>query len=115
LVFAIEYLFAYDVVVVFWYSSWLVSPVGTTSKMKTSEPSCMGRPKKDVEAVSMRIEEDAYELARQAAAIFKESIVVYASRIVRERAQADLLEDAKRRILESEKPEKSAKKVTKQV
>jgi uncharacterized protein (DUF1778 family) len=81
--------------------------------MKTSESSSMGRPKKDIEAVSMRLEEDAYELARQAAAIFKESIVVYASRIVRERAQADLLEDAKRRILESEKPGKDTKKATK--
>lgn len=63
----------------------------------------MGRPKKDIDAASMRLEKDAYELARQAAAIFGESIVTYASRIVRERAQADLLEDAKRRIKEADK------------
>ena len=50
----------------------------------------------------MRLEEDAYELARQAAAIFGESIVTYASRIVREQSQVHLLEDARRRIKESE-------------
>jgi uncharacterized protein (DUF1778 family) len=78
--------------------------------MVTTEQRSMGRPKKDIEAVSMRLEEDAYELARQAAAIFKESIVVYASRIVRERAQADLLADAKRRIKESETKTKEGRK-----
>jgi uncharacterized protein (DUF1778 family) len=81
--------------------------------MMLTEPRSMGRPRKDVEAVSMRLEEDAYELARQAAAIHKESIVAYASRVVRERAQADLLEDAKRRIKESEKSSKEGRKGTK--
>jgi uncharacterized protein (DUF1778 family) len=71
--------------------------------MTELEPRVVGRPKKDIEAVSMRLEEDAYELARQAAAIFGESIVVYASRIIRERANADLLESARKRIMEAEK------------
>jgi uncharacterized protein (DUF1778 family) len=72
--------------------------------MTELESRVVGRPKKDIEAVSMRLEEDAYELARQAAAIFGESIVVYASRVIRERADADLLESARRRIKEAEKP-----------
>jgi hypothetical protein len=48
--------------------------------------------------VPMRFEEDAYELARQAAALFKESIVAYASRVIRERANADLDRAAGERI-----------------
>jgi hypothetical protein len=68
----------------------------------TRGPTAMGRPKKEIDATSMRLETDAYELARQAAAIFQESIVVYASRIVRQHAQADLLEDAIRRVKAAE-------------
>ena len=56
----------------------------------------------------MRLEMDAYELARQAAAIFGESIVVYASRVVRERANAYLLESARKRIRDAEKPARRA-------
>jgi uncharacterized protein (DUF1778 family) len=78
--------------------------------MTVTESRVVGRPKKDIEAVSMRLETDAYELARQAAAIFGESIVVYASRVIRERADADLLEAARRRIKESERGGKPAAK-----
>jgi len=98
-----------------WGSGTVPGRIGLTDEenMNVVESRCMGRPKKDVDAVSMRLEEDAYELARQAAAIFKESIVVYASRIVRERAAADLLEDARRRIAATEKPAKEGRKGTK--
>ena len=74
--------------------------------MVALEPRAVGRPKKSVEAMSTRLEEDAYELARQASAIFGESITVYASRVVRERANADLLESARKRIKEADKPGK---------
>ena len=62
----------------------------------------VGRPKKDVETSSMKLEKDAYELARKAAAIYRESIITYASRLVREHASQDLLADAKRQIAEAE-------------
>ena len=55
-----------------------------------AEPRTMGRPKKQTPTVSMRINEDVHDLARQACSFTKESIVDYVSRVVRERAAIDV-------------------------
>ena len=71
-----------------------------------SESRSMGRPAKNVETASMKLEKDAYELARQAASIDGVSIVVWASRVVRDAARAKILENARRVIQGDSDPPK---------
>jgi uncharacterized protein (DUF1778 family) len=54
----------------------------------------MGRPKRSIATTSVKIDEDAYELVRKAAAFLDVSVVDYVSRILRERAMKDLREGA---------------------
>ncbi len=73
--------------------------------MVLREPRNMGRPKKPVDTVSIRIDADAQQLARQACSYSGESIVDYISRIVREQAGKDAREGAERFLRESKKAE----------
>lgn len=59
-----------------------------------------GRPRKDVEMSTIRVESDVNELVREAAAIARESMVAYTTRVLREKAEADILANAERRIAE---------------
>ena len=57
-----------------------------------------GRPNSGLEMTSIRIEKETSDLAAKAGRIFGETRVAYVTRIVRERAEADILEDAKKTI-----------------
>lgn len=52
---------------------------------------------------TIRVEAYVNDLIREAAAITRESVVAYSTRVLRERAEADILTNAKRRIQELEK------------
>ena len=69
----------------------------------------MGRPKKSVGTVSIRIDEDAQQLARQACSYTGESIVDYISRVVREQAEKDAREGAEKFLKESKDKTKRAR------
>jgi hypothetical protein len=58
------------------------------------ERSNMGRPKRVIKTTSIKVEEDACELVRKAATFRGETVVRYASRILREQARKDLREGA---------------------
>lgn len=76
------------------------------------EPGKMGRPKRVVATTSIKIEEDAYELVRKASTFLDESVVQYASRILREQARKDLREGAEKFLRDEEAtspPKKSPK------
>ncbi len=61
----------------------------------------MGRPKKTVGTVSIRIDEDAQQLARQACSYTGESFIDYISRVVRDQAEKDAREGAEKFLRES--------------
>ena len=71
-----------------------------------------GRPKKNPEMTGIRIDKRSNDLAREACGIYGESIVMYVSRVVRERAEADILENARRRVQEAEEATKKKAKPT---
>jgi uncharacterized protein (DUF1778 family) len=56
----------------------------------TYESRSMGRPKKGIGTTSMRIDDDAYDLARKASGFTGESLIQYVSRVVREQAEKDV-------------------------
>lgn len=60
------------------------------------DPRQMGRKKKAIDSISVRIETDAYEVARQVATMTGESIIIAMSRLVRDGGNAELLANAKR-------------------
>lgn len=62
-----------------------------------------GRPPVGLEMTSIRIEKDTSDLAAKAGRIFGETRVAYVTRIVRERAEADILEDARRTLAKKPK------------
>lgn len=82
-----------------------------TALLVESQPMAKaGRPKRTDVPVAMtgiKIEREVNELLRKGAAIRGETIVGYANRIMREYAEADILEDAK---LSIQKAEEAAKK-----
>ena len=55
-----------------------------------AESRSMGRPKKRIATTSMRIDDDAYDLARKASGFTGESLIEYVSRVVREQAEKDV-------------------------
>lgn len=59
-----------------------------------------GRPRKNPDMASIRIEAEVNDLAKEAAGIKKESVVAYATRVIRAAAEADILANAERRIAE---------------
>lgn len=64
-----------------------------------------GRPKSTEPPMAfsnVRISKATNELAREAGAITGEGIAAYVDRIVMERAEADILENARRRVKEAE-------------
>ena len=76
-----------------------MGPATTGSRWQMAKK--MGRPKERVVSMaSIKIEQDAYDEAREAAGITKESAVAYISRVVRERAKADKLENAHKLVEE---------------
>ena len=58
----------------------------------------MGRPKKEFDSISIRVEKSSYILAKKAADALGESMVDYASRILRENAFRDMLKASKEKI-----------------
>jgi hypothetical protein len=74
-----------------------------------AERSKMGRPKRVIKTTSIKIEEDANELVRKAAMFRNETVVQYASRILREQARKDLREGAEQFLREDEASKPAAK------
>lgn len=69
----------------------------------------MGRPKRVMRTTSIKVEEDACELVRKAATFRGETVVQYASRILREQARKDLREGAEQ-FLRDDKAENAPTK-----
>lgn len=78
--------------------------------MSTPDKPRMGRPKKNPDMATIRIEAEVNELAKQASGIFAESVVAYVTRIVREKAEQDILENAREVLKRAEEREAKRKK-----
>lgn len=74
------------------------------------EPQKMGRPRRTVGTVSMKIEEDAHDMARKASGFTGESIVQYISRVVREQAEKDVRAGAEEFLRQSDARKKAPPK-----
>jgi hypothetical protein len=70
------------------------------------EPRSMGRPKKIVGTTSMRLNDDAHQLARQACGFTGESLVEYVSRVVLEQAERDVRAGAEKFLMENNRKTK---------
>lgn len=74
------------------------------------EQSKMGRPKRLIGSTSIKVDDDACDLVRKAATFLGESVVDYASRVLREQARKDLREGAEKFLRENSDPEPPATK-----